>query len=145
MALLCELLGVPKNTRWGVGRVVAPYLGWGVIALVYYYCRTAALGSGLGAPAIAYGTFEFWRGAAHRQLYYMGQLFWPAQRLFDFAVAGRARGLVIWLGLLGVVTLVSIIWLVREWHRSIREARVAVFFGFVWPDLNLGAKGSLIV
>src|SRR6185503_2517277 len=72
MALLCELLGVPKNTRWSVGRVVAPYLGWGVIALVYYYCRTAALGSGLGAPAIAYGTFEFWRGAAHRQLYYMG-------------------------------------------------------------------------
>jgi hypothetical protein len=132
MALLCELFYVPRNARWNMVRAIAPYLGWGAIALVYYYCRTAALGSGLGVGGIGYGTLIFWQGAAQRQLYYLGLLFWPAQRAFDFAAGERARALSIWLGLLGIVITTSILWLGRNRHRSIREPRVAVFFGVVW-------------
>jgi hypothetical protein len=132
MALLCELFYVPRNARWNVVRAVAPYLGWGAIALVYYYFRTEALGSGLGAPTIKYGTLSFWQEAAQRQLYYLGQLFWPAQRAFTFARAEPARALPIWLGLLGIAITISIIWLALERHRSTREPRVAVFFGLVW-------------
>ena len=132
MALLCELFFVPKNTRWTIARAAAPYLGWGTIALVYYYCRTAALGSGLGAPSVEYGTLTFWQGAAQRQLYYLGQLFWPAQRVFDFAGAERTRALPIWLGILALLIAVSITWLILDRNRSSREPRVAVFFGVVW-------------
>jgi hypothetical protein len=131
MALLCELLFVPRNARWNVVRAVAPYLGWGAVALLYYYCRTTALGSGMGAPEIAYGTISFWQGVALRQFFYLGQLFWPLQRAFDFA-AGRNHILTGWLGMLGVVITIAIIWLVLERRRSFHEARVALFFGVVW-------------
>ena len=132
MALLCELFYVPRNARWNTARGVAPYLGWGAIALVYYYCRAVALGSSLGVGAIQYGTLAFWQGAAQRQLYYLGLLFWPAQRAFAFAAGERGRALSIWLGLLGIVITTSILWLARDRHRSIREPRVAFFFGGVW-------------
>jgi len=132
MALLCELFYVPKNARWTMARAVAPYLGWGAVALVYYYCRTTALGSGLGAPAIPYATLGFWQGAAQRQLYYLGQLLWPAQRAFEFAAAAPARALPIWLAILGIATTMSILWLALDRRRNTREPRVAVFFGVVW-------------
>ena len=132
MALLCEVFFVPKNTQWTLARAAAPYLGWGAIALVYYYCRVAALGSGLGAPPVEYGTLAFWHGAAQRQLYYLGQLFWPAQRVFDVAGAERTRALPIWVGILALLMIVSITWLILDRNRSSREPRVAVFFGVVW-------------
>jgi hypothetical protein len=132
MALLCEIFHVPKTARWTMARAVAPYLGWGAIALVYYYCRTTAVGSGLGAPAIPYGTLGFWQGAAQRQLYYLGQLFWPAQRALSFADAERARALPIWLMLLVTIITLSILWLALDRHRTTREPRVGVFFGVVW-------------
>jgi hypothetical protein len=131
MALLCELLYVPRIERWSISRAVAPYVGWGAIALVYYYCRTAALGSGLGAPPIEYGTLSFLQGAAQRQLFYLGHLFWPLQRMFDSAAAST-RVLPIWAGVMGIVMTISIVWLVIGWRRGIREPRVAVFFGVVW-------------
>jgi hypothetical protein len=131
MALLCELLFVPKNARWGLARAVAPYLGWGAIALAYYYCRTVALGSGLGAPALEYGTLSFWQGVAHRQFFYLAQLFWPLQPVFGFA-EGRNHVFTAWLGMLGILITLSIIWLVLDRRRGSREARVALFFGVVW-------------
>ena len=132
MALLCELFFVPRTAARSRTRAAAPYLGWGAIAVLYYFCRGAAIGPGLGAPTLEYGAITFWGEVAQRQLFYLGQLIWPAQGALAFPDTERVRAVPIWLGLLGAAAAISAIWLWLDRRRRTREARVAVFFGVVW-------------
>jgi hypothetical protein len=132
MALLYDVLLAPRSLRWSPARVAAPYLGWAAFGLIYYVCRAAAIGPGLGAPALDYRALGFWQELAQRQLFYLGQLFWPLERVLTFADAERARAFWIWLDLLGAVAVGALVWWWIDRARRTRETCTALFFGVIW-------------
>lgn len=113
-------------------RVATPYLGWLVLALVYYWCRTEALGPGLGAPPLAWWTKDFWRQVAQREMVYFSELFWPIAGWLPVADQQRRLALQVLLRLVGAVLLgVGVLWWIDR-RRGAADARVVLFFLVVW-------------
>lgn len=81
MCLLAYLLWPCGNPRWHHWKTWTPYGVAGALAVIYLFCRSAALvPSGIGAGMPDSGSEAFKVELAQRQLAYIGHLFSPANR-----------------------------------------------------------------
>jgi hypothetical protein len=127
-----DLIYTRPASRADVGRLLWPYVGFAMLAGVYYWCRTQALGPNVGAAGLEWGTKDFWRQIAQREFVYLGELFWPVASWLPVANEQRRLALQVLLRTVGVVLLAAgVLWRVDR-RQGATDARAVLFFLIPW-------------
>jgi len=134
MCLLADLLWPWGSRRWRSWKTWAPYGVAGALAIIYFFCRSAAFGpGGVGAGLPDFGSKAFYVQLAQRQLTYFGHLFPPADRwLYEGSPWLTQRPVVVLAIILAVMTIAAALWSWRARAPSASPRRAALFFGFGW-------------
>jgi len=113
-------------------RLLLPYAGFVILALVYYWCRTQAMGPQLGAPALEWWTKDFWRQVAQREMIYLGELLWPLASWLPVANEQRRFALQLLLRIVGAVLAGAAVLWWADRRKGAADARAALFFLIAW-------------
>ncbi len=134
MCLLADLIWPRGDRRWRSWKTWAPYGVAGALAVIYFFCRSAAFGpGGIGAGMPDFGSEAFYVQLAQRQLTYVGHLFPPANRwLYEGSPWLTQRPVVVGAIILAVAIVAFAVWFWRTRTQSDPARRAALFFGFGW-------------